>query len=76
VYERHWGTPHGLSLSTIARSMGLEARQIDEMSGLENAVGSPIKPELIEVTTDRDKNVDVHRSITAAVREALAATER
>jgi 2-succinyl-5-enolpyruvyl-6-hydroxy-3-cyclohexene-1-carboxylate synthase len=72
MYEKHWGTPHGLSLVAVARSMGLEATDIDNMADLEEVAGSPIQPELIEVTTDRDENVEVHRAIIAAVREALA----
>jgi 2-succinyl-5-enolpyruvyl-6-hydroxy-3-cyclohexene-1-carboxylate synthase len=72
MYEKHWGTPHGLSLVAVARSMGLEATNIDNMADLEEVAGSPIQPELIEVTTDRDENVEVHRAIIAAVREALA----
>jgi 2-succinyl-5-enolpyruvyl-6-hydroxy-3-cyclohexene-1-carboxylate synthase len=73
VYEKHWGTPHGLSLAAIAGSMGLAVRQIDAMDDFTKAVGSPIRPELIEVATDRDENVDAHRAISAAVRQALDA---
>ena len=74
VYEKHWGTPHDLSLTAIAQAMGLDAMRIDAMDDLIQTVSSPIRPELIEVVTDRSENVDVHRGISAAVREALAAT--
>jgi 2-succinyl-5-enolpyruvyl-6-hydroxy-3-cyclohexene-1-carboxylate synthase len=73
VYEKHWGTPHGLSLAAIAGSMGLAATQVETMGELRDAARTPVTPELIEVTTDRNENVDVHRSISASVREALAA---
>ena len=73
VYERHWGTPHGLSLATISHAMGLDARLVDSVDDLVEAVRSPVRPELIEVVTDRRDNVEVHHSIRAAIREALAA---
>jgi 2-succinyl-5-enolpyruvyl-6-hydroxy-3-cyclohexene-1-carboxylate synthase len=71
VYEKHWGTPHGLSLAAIAGSMGLAATRAETMDDLKEAIRSPIGPGLIEVTTDRSENVDVHRAISASVREAL-----
>jgi 2-succinyl-5-enolpyruvyl-6-hydroxy-3-cyclohexene-1-carboxylate synthase len=73
VYEKHWGTPHGLSLVPVAQAMGLEARRIETLADLADAVQAPVRPELIEVSTDRTDNVAVHRSISAAVRDALAA---
>ncbi len=72
VYEKHWGTPHGLSLAAIAGSMGLAANRVETMDQFKEAIGGPIGPELIEVTTDRSENVDVHRAISASVRETLA----
>ncbi len=71
VYEKHWGTPHGLSLAAIAESMGLAATRVETMDELTEAIRGPIGPGLIEVTTDRTENVDVHRAIGASVREAL-----
>jgi 2-succinyl-5-enolpyruvyl-6-hydroxy-3-cyclohexene-1-carboxylate synthase len=74
VYETHWGTPHGLSLVVIAGSMGLAATRVDTMDEFKEAIHGPIGPGLIEVTTDRSENVDVHRAIGASVREALEPT--
>jgi 2-succinyl-5-enolpyruvyl-6-hydroxy-3-cyclohexene-1-carboxylate synthase len=71
VYEKHWGTPHGLSLAAIAGSMGLAATRVETMDELQEAIRGPIGPGLIEVTTDRSENVDVHRAISASVRAAL-----
>jgi 2-succinyl-5-enolpyruvyl-6-hydroxy-3-cyclohexene-1-carboxylate synthase len=72
TYEKHWGTPHGLSLTVIAQAMGLRARRVEAMAELASAIEAPIRAELIEVVTDRSANVDVHRTIGAAVRAALS----
>lgn len=75
IYEKHWGTPHGLSLTDVARSFRLDARRIATQDELEKAVAAPIRPELLEVVTDRDTNVEIHEAISDAVREALESRE-
>ena len=71
-FERHWGTPHGLSLAAVARAFGVQSWSIDDRSDLRGAVSAPIHgPELIEVRTDRSRLLDDHRAIRAAVAEAL-----
>jgi len=71
-FERHWGTPHGLSLSAIARSFGLQAWRIDDRQALREAVGAPITgPELIEVVTDRSRLVADHTHVRRSVADAL-----
>lgn len=73
TFERHWGTPHGLSLSAVATALGLNARSTDTLDGYVEAVSRPIdEPELIELNTDRHTNVDDHRAIRAAVAEAFS----
>lgn len=77
VYERHWGTPHGLVLSGIARAFGVNAWRIDDRSSLVDAVASPIRgPELIEVTTDRSRLVSDHRFVAEAVADALRRSDQ
>ena len=72
LFERHWGTPHGLSLRHIASAMGMQARVISDLNTFREAVGSLIaSPELIELTTDRTANVVHHQAIRDAVGEAL-----
>jgi len=69
TYERHWGTPHGLSLARIAESMGLSATRIDTIDEYAAAVATPIDaPYLIELHTDRTENVRHHEAIRSAVR--------
>jgi 2-succinyl-5-enolpyruvyl-6-hydroxy-3-cyclohexene-1-carboxylate synthase len=72
-FERHFGTPHGLSLSRIANSFGVEAGTVDDMTAVTEAVAKPTdRPRLVEVLTDRSANVEIHREIEQAVRDALA----
>ncbi len=72
VYERHWGTPHGLALSGIARAFGVPAWRIDDRASLMDAVAAPIRgPELIEVETKRTRLVSDHTFIADAVAQAL-----
>jgi 2-succinyl-5-enolpyruvyl-6-hydroxy-3-cyclohexene-1-carboxylate synthase len=72
AYERHWGTPHGLSIAEIARSMKVPARSIDALDDFTIAVTTPITgPEVIELATDRDTNVAIHHEIRTAVEASL-----
>jgi 2-succinyl-5-enolpyruvyl-6-hydroxy-3-cyclohexene-1-carboxylate synthase len=76
VYERHWGTPHGLSIAAIAHSMGLSSRTVTSYDELTRALERPIeKPELIEIMTERSENLDYHIALRKAVALALAASE-
>jgi 2-succinyl-5-enolpyruvyl-6-hydroxy-3-cyclohexene-1-carboxylate synthase len=73
AYERHWGTPHGLSIAEIARSMNVPARSIDTLDDFTSAVEAPIiTPEVVELTTNRTENVAMHREIRTAVEASLA----
>jgi 2-succinyl-5-enolpyruvyl-6-hydroxy-3-cyclohexene-1-carboxylate synthase len=71
LFEKHWGTPHGLALAPIAAAMELPARSIASVDGLHDVLSQPIRAELFEIHTDRDANVQHHRSIQTAVDSAL-----
>jgi len=72
-FERHFGTPHGLSLSRIATSFGIDAVTVDDTTAVAETVAKPTdRPRLVEVMTDREANVEIHREIEQAVRDALA----
>ncbi len=71
VYERHWGTPHGHSLATLATAFGLTARSVADPAELSASLSSR-QPALIEIHTDRTDNVDLHDRITKAVATALS----
>jgi 2-succinyl-5-enolpyruvyl-6-hydroxy-3-cyclohexene-1-carboxylate synthase len=76
VYERHWGTPHGLAIATIAHSMGLSSRTVTSHDELVQALESPIEtPELVEIMTERSENLDYHIALRKVVALALAGSE-
>lgn len=75
-FERHWGTPHGLSLAAVARAFGVQAWSIDDRDDLRAAVAAPIRgPELIEVRTDRARLLEDHRAVRVAVADALGRSD-
>jgi len=75
-FEHHFGTPHGLSFSAIAASFGVDAVAVDDMRDVTDIVAAAgEQPKLVEVMTDRTTNVEVHRQISAAVREAVAGSQ-
>lgn len=72
IFERHWGTPHGLKLTPIAEAMGVPASTIATRVALTRAVASHIDgPELLEIVTDRSANVGHHETLRAAVADTL-----
>jgi 2-succinyl-5-enolpyruvyl-6-hydroxy-3-cyclohexene-1-carboxylate synthase len=76
VYERHWGTPHGLAISPIAASMGLASRTVTSRGELADALRNQIEtPELIEIVTDRSTNLGHHQIVRKAVTLALTGSE-
>jgi 2-succinyl-5-enolpyruvyl-6-hydroxy-3-cyclohexene-1-carboxylate synthase len=71
-FERHFGTPHGLSLTAVAASFGVPSREVSDPDDLAKALAEePTGPRLIEIRTDRAENVATHRAIRASVREAI-----
>ena len=75
-FERLWGTPHGLSLGGVARSLGLQAWTVDDRDELRSAVAAPIHgPELLEVHTDRSRLLEDHTAVRRAVAEALGRSD-
>ncbi len=71
-FERHFTTPHGLDLVAVAEALGIAAQRARSRAELAAALSvPPVAPRLVEVRTDRARNVDVHRAATAAVAEAL-----
>ncbi len=72
VFEKHFGTPHGLDLARLAEGFGVRASRITEEDQLMNVLAQPPRgPMLLEVRTDRVANVEVHRVLAQAVQAAL-----
>lgn len=75
TFDKYLGTPHGTDFVAVATALGLEASNVDEADELAQLVSSADdRPRLIQVRTDRNDNVEVHRDIAAAVNAAVTAT--
>ena len=77
VFERHWGTPHGLDLPTLAAAYRVPVAQLGDLGDLPDALAGPPGHRGVRVVvarTDRATNVAVHERVHAAVAAAVAAT--
>jgi len=73
AFEEHVATPHGLDFGRAAALYGCAYTRADDPAALRTALdaaGDGVA--LIEVRTDRDDNVALHRRVWAAVADALA----
>jgi 2-succinyl-5-enolpyruvyl-6-hydroxy-3-cyclohexene-1-carboxylate synthase len=74
AFEDHVATPHGLDFGQAARLFGCDYRRpqnVDELEAtLHSSVSAP-HTTIIEVRTDREQNLALHRRLTDAVRAAL-----
>jgi 2-succinyl-5-enolpyruvyl-6-hydroxy-3-cyclohexene-1-carboxylate synthase len=64
VFEEHVATPHGMDFADVARLFGFEYTRAASLADLR-------RPGLIEVRTDHEGNVALHRRVWAAVGHAL-----
>jgi 2-succinyl-5-enolpyruvyl-6-hydroxy-3-cyclohexene-1-carboxylate synthase len=76
-YEELFGTPHGLELGPVAIALGARHRRVghgaDLARELVTAVGQP-GVDVLELRTERTRNVELHRQAFAAVERALDVT--
>lgn len=75
-FELLFGTPHGLDFAPVAAVYGARYRLADTMETLRDAVRESVSSrglQMIEMRTDRARNVDLHREAWAAVATALNA---
>ncbi len=73
-YEELFGTPHGIDVAPIVIALGGEHRVI-QGGDLEEAIRASVaRPgvRVLELRTDRTRNVDLHREVAAVVAKALA----
>jgi 2-succinyl-5-enolpyruvyl-6-hydroxy-3-cyclohexene-1-carboxylate synthase len=73
-FEQVFGTPHGRSFERLAAFHDLGFQVVEQASGLVPAVEEARRAggvHLVVVRTDRARNVEVHRELTAAVSRAL-----
>ena len=73
-YEKLFGTPHGIDAGPIVTALGHRHRLVGAgglAQALVETVGTPGLT-VLEVRTDRARNVELHRAAAAAVADALA----
>ncbi len=75
VFETLFGTPHGLDFAPLAQLYGARHTRAEDWPAFRNAVGAGITGRglhIVEVRTDRARNVADHRAIWPAVAATLA----
>ena len=73
-YEELFGTPHGIDVGPIVTALGGEHRLVTGAADLDAAIRDSIgRPgvRVLELRTDRARNLELHRDLAAAVRRAL-----
>jgi 2-succinyl-5-enolpyruvyl-6-hydroxy-3-cyclohexene-1-carboxylate synthase len=74
AFEEHVATPHGLDFAHAAALYGCEHVDAVDLrhlrAALDGAAGSP-RPTIIEVRTDREANLALHRQVWEAVAAAV-----
>jgi 2-succinyl-5-enolpyruvyl-6-hydroxy-3-cyclohexene-1-carboxylate synthase len=73
-YEELFGTPHGIDVAPIVTALGGEHRLVaarDLDGAIRASLASP-GVQVLELRTDRARNVELHRDVAAAVQRALA----
>jgi 2-succinyl-5-enolpyruvyl-6-hydroxy-3-cyclohexene-1-carboxylate synthase len=71
-FEALLGTPRGVDVERAAALFDLDYRLVDDLGSLDSALAAGTG--LIEVPVDRGENLALHRRLTEAATEALAAS--
>jgi len=75
VFEQLYGTPHGVDLVSLARSHGVTAVTVDDMTALVSAITAATGERgatVVVARTDRHDNVAVHTRLHDAIAAGLA----
>jgi len=73
-FEQLFGTPHGLDFAPAAALYGASYARATDSASLQRGIAYAIKGNglhIVELRTDREKNVELHREAWAAVAAAL-----
>ncbi len=76
-FETYFGTPHGLGFAHAAEQFGLKyarPRDCDSLAFAYEAAQQLDESSIIEVSTDRESNLRLHRELREAVVSAIART--
>ncbi|HEY5436307.1 MAG TPA: thiamine pyrophosphate-dependent enzyme, partial [Candidatus Limnocylindrales bacterium] len=72
-FEELFGTPHGIDVGPIVTALGGEHRLLgpaDLDAAIRDSIGRP-GVRVLELRTDRARNLQLHRDVAAAVRRAI-----
>ncbi|HYZ82427.1 MAG TPA: thiamine pyrophosphate-binding protein, partial [Solirubrobacteraceae bacterium] len=75
VFEQHVATPHGLEFSHAAALYGLDYERPTSVEQLRHAIDAAVshhRTTIIEIRTDREDNLALHRRIAQVVARKLA----
>jgi 2-succinyl-5-enolpyruvyl-6-hydroxy-3-cyclohexene-1-carboxylate synthase len=75
AFEEWWGTPHGLDLQAAVALHGGAYRRLDGGAGWSTAITEALATpglNVLELRTERVRNVELHRKVIAHATEALA----
>ena len=75
-FEQLFGTPHGLEFEPVAALYGARYHRADDRTALKRAVATGVAGgglHIVELHTNRARNVVLHREAWAAVADALSA---
>jgi 2-succinyl-5-enolpyruvyl-6-hydroxy-3-cyclohexene-1-carboxylate synthase len=79
AFEEHVATPHGLQFDAVAALYGLGYERPQGIADFRAAVARSVRSRaanIIEVSTDREQNLALHRRLAEAVLGALEASRR
>jgi 2-succinyl-5-enolpyruvyl-6-hydroxy-3-cyclohexene-1-carboxylate synthase len=73
VFDRVFGTPHGVDLETLCGATGTPHRRVESLDDLTAELAdAPSGIRVVEVRTDRSRTRDLHAMLRSAVAGALA----
>ena len=72
VFEKLYGTPHGLDLVALAAAHGVTAAEVSDVGLAVEAALTARGVHVLVVQSDRATNADVHRQLNAAVASVIA----
>ena len=78
VFEKYFGTSHGLTFRATAELYNLGYRKVEQWDQFREAVMESLNhsgTDIIEVPSDRALNVALHRRVWAAVASSVKAAE-
>jgi 2-succinyl-5-enolpyruvyl-6-hydroxy-3-cyclohexene-1-carboxylate synthase len=72
AFETYLATPHGTDFVPLAEAFGMAAERVEDVATLERLLATPAtQPRLLQVDTNRDENLALHRTIAAEIQELV-----